>query len=271
LHGHPEPPYFAKPGQPAAPPLVPERPLRRTSAVHRAPQSSAKRALRQERAAEDRAYKAAERDRQRTHKKQQRGHQRQKKQPRPPRPAGRPSHPAMSSAPSSSAAASHSIAPAAATAVIAGAGDGGVKSATTLMDRALMCPAAMVMAPYLLVDSPAVAPIRARLRLCETSLDEHLVLRHRSSTGVVSPTGCRACGAAPETVDHVYLHCPVFNVPRSAASDALGVLGARLDRAAIAAVSPVGLVGDDLCARVALATADLLLAVRASPRLRPAR
>jgi hypothetical protein len=126
-------------------------------------------------------------------------------------------------------------------------------------------------APYLLVDSPAVAPIRARLRLCETSLDEHLVLRHRSSTGVVSPTGCRACGAAPETVDHVYLHCPVFNVPRSAASDALGVLGARLDRAAIAAVSPVGLVGDDLCARVALATADLLLAVRASPRLRPAR
>ena len=130
-----------------------------------------------------------------------------------------------------------------------------------------MCPDATAVAPYLLTDSPAVAPIRARLRLCVTSLDEHLVLRHRSGTGVLAPTGCRACCAEPETVDHVFLHCPAFSGPRAAAHDAMNELGIPLDRAAIAAVSPLRL-GDDHCARVALATADLLLAVRASPRLR---
>ena len=107
------------------------------------------------------------------------------------------------------------------------------------------------------VDGPAVAPIRARLRLCVSALAEHRVLRHQAAD--ILPDSCAACGAAQETVDHVFFRCPAFAMVRRETAAALRRIGVPLDVAALAGVAK----DDRLRVRVARSTADLLLAVRA--------
>ena len=118
------------------------------------------------------------------------------------------------------------------------------------------------LALYLNHDSVAAAPVRARLRLCETSLDEHRALRHR--VGALDPAG-RACKASAETVHHVFLDCPAFLVPRKIASESLRALDSRvqLDLRILAGIPPDIKLDDAQVIALLRITANLLLAVRA--------
>lgn len=73
-----------------------------------------------------------------------------------------------------------------------------MRRGTALMDRALLNAQAGVAAPYVTRhgDPPAVAPIRARVRLCCTTLSEHRHLRHQTAACV--PPG-RAGGSSGAT------------------------------------------------------------------------
>jgi hypothetical protein len=138
------------------------------------------------------------------------------------------------------------------------------------MDRALLCPDVTTVSAYLRHDERAVAPIRARIRLCETALGEHAVLRHRIDATSGLPL-CRACRMTQKTVDHVFLECGEFAEARREAIRCLdslcGDLRRRdllLDRRAIAGIPPADL-ADDAAALFLRATGGLLLAVYASP------
>ena len=134
------------------------------------------------------------------------------------------------------------------------------------MQRALLCPDPVAPAAFLRFDARDVAPLRARLRQCQTAFPEHMLLRHREA---VLGT-CRACREAIETVEHVFLECSSFSDARREADDRLAAMSCAmrcdlpLNMSAIAGVVPAVLDDD---ARLAFfrATAGLLLAVRASP------
>jgi hypothetical protein len=105
---------------------------------------------------------------------------------------------------------------------------------TTLVPRRAMDARNGVIAPYLGIDNPSVAQLRARLRLCATGLSEHTALR-RGRTEVAT---CRACGRAKESVVHVLLECVVFVGARTAAAGALRAVALDLDLAALAGIAP---------------------------------
>jgi len=130
------------------------------------------------------------------------------------------------------------------------------------MARSLLCATAGQPAGYLRYDGVACAPVRARLRLCTSRLAEHRLLRHEAGVD----DRCRACGAAGETVQHVFLECAAFDAARSAARTALRAVALDLDVAAIAGVAPDS-AADWQRAVLHDATATLTLAVRARMRL----
>ena len=112
--------------------------------------------------------------------------------------------------------------------VVAGVGGRAVRRPTSLLPRKVLCPSVGRIAQYLEYDSPMVAPIRVRLRLCISLLREHQLLRHVATRG--SASACRVCRSPhdDETVEHVMMQCKALDEQRAAAVSALRADGLEL-------------------------------------------
>jgi len=130
-----------------------------------------------------------------------------------------------------------------------------------------MCPQPTSPASYLLHDAPDVAPLRARLRLRMTGLhDDHLLRRTPGATTMlVAVSPCAACRSAPETADHVLLHCTHsrLQAARERCRAQLDALRLPLTLGIIAGITPTDRPPDDGGLLLSLAfTAELLTAAR---------